>query len=385
MEKLLTILLFISYSSSAWSNSAQNNLTPKIYYDILEDKRADRLAKMALNFSKRGNSRELISLRRFLGANNALFEKTKDDDVMNFQITLINNVLATSRPSSENKNRQANFKDKYYGWISKTKDHRINQEIVLYESYSFFYITQFLYMIKESGWVNKSKENQKWWRNTIKFIEKNVWEKWYKRGLSIYEGVENRSFLRSRTHMGSHWAGIAMYLQEISSNENIKKQCKKVLQDYDLLLKGNLRMNPVVENAYLWNATYDKKENTGAIMSKEAVVQDVYHGNHVVSYIIAAYELNSGPWSINDLKRLSNTLKNVIYNQKNNTFSDYVDGTNYKSKDSRKGDYLGDGWVKLSKYDDDLRSILIKLADNKQYVEKYNQDLQFKSWLYTIN
>lgn len=383
MKRLLAALLFISFSTSALSNSAQSDLTPKIYYDILENKRADRLAKMAWNFSKSGNSRDLISLRRFLGGNNVLYEKTRDSEVLNFQRILINNVIDISKPSNENKNKKANFKDNFRGWTSKTKNKHLNQEIVLFESYSFFYITQFLYLIKESGWVDKSQENQNWWNNAIEFIEKNVWEKWYTRGLSTY-GVENRLFFRSRTHMGSHWAGIAMYLLKISSNEKAKQQYKKVLSDYDLILKENLRINPKVKNAYVWNSTYDRVLNTNAITSERANVQDVYHGNHVISYIIAAFELNSGPWNTDDLKSLSNTLKAVIYNQKNGTFADYVDGTNYNSKDSRKGDYLGDGWVKLAKYDNELKELLIKLSTNKQYVEKYNQDLQFKSLLYVI-
>src|SRR5699024_10688593 len=133
------------------------------------------------------------------------------------------------------------------------------------------------------------------------------------------------------THMGSHWAGVAMYLKSMTSNPKIKKQCKEVQEEYDLLLKRNLNPNPKYPSAYIWNSTYDNTTGTDATESKPSRIQDVSHGNHVVSYIVAAYEMGDENWNLADIHKLCNTLKYVIYDEKNNRFMDNVDGTSDSS------------------------------------------------------
>src|SRR5690606_3685297 len=115
-----------------------------------------------------------------------------------------------------------------------------NKEVPLYESYSFFYITQFLYILQDIGWVSESQKNKIWWEQTLSFVEENVWNKWLERSIST-KGKNYWYFLRQRTHMGSHWAGIAMYLGALTKNQEIKNQTKEVQRQYDLLLKRNLR------------------------------------------------------------------------------------------------------------------------------------------------
>src|SRR5690606_27986256 len=132
----------------------------------------------------------------------------------------------------------------------------------------------------------------------------------------------NHYFLRNRTHMGSHWAGIAMYLGEITNNEQIVKQTNEVQRQYDMLLKRNLQLK---KGAYVWNSTYDDVRGTDAGKGKAIVIQDGSHGNHVVAYVVAAYELGNKNWTKKDLKRLSKTVPRIMYNKKTNSFADKVD------------------------------------------------------------
>src|SRR5690606_16883572 len=109
---------------------------------------------------------------------------------------------------------------------------------------------------QKSRWINLSPENTDWWQKTLSFLEQNIWTKWLKRSYIINK-KNYRYFLRSRTDMGSYWGGIAMYLKRMTSNLLIKEQCEKLQQDYDLLLKRNLKPNPSYPAAYCWNSTYD--------------------------------------------------------------------------------------------------------------------------------
>lgn len=331
--------------------------------------------------SKSGNSYDLMSLRNYLGGLNILIEKSSSDAYIRLQCKIIDNIIGSSEVSSSIENNKT-YKDYYSGWIA-TETNELNKgtqyrEVPLFESYSFFYITQFLYIIKNNGWVDQSKGNSDWWYQTLSFIEKNGWEKWYVRSLKA-TGNHYWYFLRSRTHMGSHWAGTAMYLEKITTNFSIRRQCAKLVTDYDLLLKRNLRSSPTVSQTYIWNSTYDNTTGTNAAETDRPIIQDVSHGNHVVSYIVASYELGSSTWTHADILKLCNTFKEVIYDKRNNKLSDNVDG----SSDSRmpgRGYFIADGWAKLGKYDDEIATILFHLI-NKREIKNHNRGLQLKALL----
>ena len=206
------------------------------------------------------------------------------------------------------------------------------------------------------------------------FVETNIWKKWYIRSKLVY-GDHYSFFLRNRIHMGSHWAGIAMYLNKLTDDSEIKEQTHRLVEQYDLLAKRNLKVN---EQAYIWNATYDNVEGTGARKAEGVVIQDVSHGNHVVAYIIVAYELGNPNWTQRDIDYLSNTLVDYIYQAQTNTFADNVDGT----KDDNRpgwGNFVADGWVKLAQYNQKAESVLKKFNHNERLLRKYNQALQFKA------
>lgn len=336
-------------------------------------------SEIALGYSKSGNSYDFMTLRSTLGTLNSIIAETADERLINEEILLINNLINSAQVSQNIPNNKYEFKDGYKGWIAlKTNERNKGSqflEVPLFESYSFFYITQFLYLIRKNKWIEKSSANKVWWKNTLSFIEKNEWKKWYERSYKIHNKYY-RVFLRSRTHMGSHWAGIAMYLKEMTSNSDIKGECKKAQEQYDTLLKRNLKLNPTCQSAWVWNSTYDNTMGTDANATESSIIQDVSHGNHVVAYITAAYQLGDMCWRSEDIQSLCNTLKYIIYNKQTNTFADNVDGTKDPSRPGR-GNFVEDGWIKLSKYDLEVANIFNLFSQNK-FSKRYNPELQFQ-------
>lgn len=339
---------------------------------------------VAVNISLSGNSYEFMALRQYLGALNVMIKVTKDEELIQKQITLINNVMNTSQVSNSIVSSIYPQKDEFRGWIVHRANDRnigaVNVEVPLFESYSFFYIAEFLHLLKENGWVNQSLDNKKWWENTVGFVEQHIWTKWRTRSHKINGGY-NAIFLRGRTHMGSHWAGIASYLHEVTTDMDIKQQTSELVQQYDRLLKRNLRLK---KGAYVWNATYDDVMDTDASYVKENIIQDGSHGNHVISYVVAAYELGNKNWTKKDLQRFSNTITKVMYDKKTNTFADNVDGSRDRTFTGR-GNFVGDGWVKLGYYDKTAAKVFKRFSNNESLLRRYNQNLQFKATFLKVN
>ncbi|HRO47707.1 hypothetical protein [Agriterribacter sp.] len=333
--------------------------------------------QMAWDKSRSGNAFDFMALRKTIDAINAITQATGERYWINQQVVLINNLIQTSQISSDIQENLI-FRDEFKSWISLANNDTYHKEVPLYESYSFFYIMQFLYLIRNSAWIEKTDNNKVWWTNTLAFIEKHIWTKWYERSFSSFKN-HYRYFLRSRTHMGSHWAGLALYLNALTANTEIKSQTAFLIQQYDTLLKRNLKVR---QGGYIWNSTYDNVEGTFAGRSSESLIQDVSHGNHVVSYIIAAYTLGNKDWTIDDIKRLSFTLKEIIYDAQSNRFRDNVDGSASTERTGR-GNFVADGWVKLAACNEEIKAIFQKF-EKTGMLKKYNQELQFKANLYKI-
>jgi len=327
--------------------------------------------------SASGDSYQFMALRRDFGFINEMLY-AGERSVIEQGITLIDSVIKSSKQSSHIRNNKT-FRDQYKGWITLFNNSEKNKEVPLYESYSFFYITQFLYILQDIGWVSESQKNKIWWDQTLNFVEENIWHKWLERSMST-KRKKYWYFLRQRTHMGSHWAGIAMYLGALTKNQEIKNQTKEVQRQYDMLLKRNLKN---VNNAYIWNSTYDDVTGTNAQGANKPIIQDVSHGNHVVAYIIAAHEFGSPNWTKNDITKLVNTLKNVVYDKQKNIFRDNVDGTVNASRPGW-GNFIADGWVKLASYDTDVRKILDEFGKTDKLTKHY-QSLQYEASMFKSN
>jgi hypothetical protein len=313
-----------------------------------------------------------MRLRRVFGALNALISITQNPVLIQDQIVLVNNIINSSEISKDIPNNQYSRKDHYKGWVSRKDNVTKNLEEVEYEGYLFSYIIQFMYILKDNGWVHKSHKNKHWWNQTLAFIEKNIWEKWYDRSKRIYH-KPYREFLRVRTHMGARWAAFAIYLHVITSNPDIKKHTETLVKQYNLLLKRNLK---VVGDRYVWHSTYDNVAGTDAGGSSKNNVQDVSHGNHVISYIVAAYELGNPDWNLDDIHKLCNTLK-YIYDKSSNSFADNVDG----SSGNGRGNFVEDGWIKLGRYNDKVQDIFERFQKSHT-CKRYNPGLEYLANLY---
>ena len=369
----LVLLMFgLQFSCVAQKNAVRDNP-----YNLLGVGNSVKDYNHAIAVSEKGNAYQFMGLRRYLGANNAMIEKSNEESAINFQWRLIENLMNSARVSGEIGNNKSPFKDKYKTWITLSKTTMYGKEAQLYEGYSFFYIAQFLYYTQKNGWNSINSQNKRRWNTALSFLETNVWTKWCERSMNTY-GKRYRNFLWTRTHMGSHWAGVAMYLGKLTNNKVIKEQCSTYLNQYDILLKRNFKSKG---QGYIWNSTYDDVTGTDAGTSKTEITQDVSHGNHVISYIVAAYEAGNRNWTLDDIRKLSYTFSNIIYNKDSNTYSDNVDGSNIKSGikgGENNGDFVGDGWIKLAKYDQNVKSIMSRFIDNKN-IKKYDQEIQLKA------
>lgn len=373
---MLTGLLFF-VTIFCISQSKSNTDKDKTLYSLYTqpDKAGITEEERAMDRSNSGDAYKFMDLRSFTGGLNAMILNNEDEYWINQQIKIIDNLIQTARTSSDIPGNQT-FRDAYRGWVSLRKEQEYMNEVPLYESYSFFYIAQFLFLISNNGWKDKLDSNKLWWHNTLAFVEKNIWTKWYERSFSTFKN-HYRYFLRSRIHMGSHWAGLAMYLNALTSNTQIKSQTALLVQQYDTLLKRNLKSNI---DGFVWNATYDNVEGTFAVSSPENILQDVSHGNHVVSYVIAAYEFGNKSWMLADIKRFCYTLKAFMYDSQNNLFHDNVDGSSSEKRPGW-GNFIADGWVKLAGYDEAVKVIFQRFEGTKM-MKKYNREFQFKANLY---
>lgn len=369
--RVLIIVFFFQIVLIASGNAqVQQSYTTAEISSLRKGSDARTVITNAIKRGANGNSYHLMGDRRVIGGVNALLRVKWDDNLIKQQRDFVDSIISAAQPLDQLNSTQP-FSHDYVGWVSLTEGQEYQKEVPLYESYSFFYITEFLYLLKKNGWVNKNEENQKWWEEKVLFVEENVWEKWRNRSKVTY-GKYNTYFLRSRTHMGSHWAGIALYLSEITSNGKIRKQAKKLYRSYDRLLKRNFE---VINNQYVWNRTYDKVLFSGAIPSSEPLIQDTSHGNNVISYIIAAYDLGNSNWTSLDINRLINTFKNGVYDSVKNTLNTYINGTT--ESEDRGRFFLGDGWVKLARYDEDLLELFKRFSDNDEMMQVSNQEFQF--------
>lgn len=319
------------------------------------------------------DSYSFMALSSLIDALQSMYMITKDEYYLDNEKKNIDDVISRADISENIPNNQFRLKDKFSGWISA---HDGNNEVPLYESYLFQYIAKSLYELNKIGWAEKSEDNLNWYNNTLSFVEQNIWNKWIVRSTKSHN-KEYAIFLGVRTHMAAHWAGIALFLKEITKNNEIKKECTELYNTFDLLLKRNLKLNPSYPDAYIWNSTWDNVDGTQAKMDTSTVIQDVSHGNHIISYLNNSFEVGNTNWSNNDIVKFCNTLKYVIYNKQLNTFADNVDGTASSARPGW-GNFQADGWIKLGAFDKDVNNIYINYAQvQKLLMKKYGQELQY--------
>jgi len=302
----------------------------------------------SFNRSKSGDSWDLYELAAAVDAYCAMYRATGDIQYLDKDLTLINNVIATAVKTPESS--QYYPKDSYWTWVVNPDDPKSDkQECPLSESYLWRYVTQLLRVMKENVWgtnmgqMLNGKSYQKHYDKILNFSRVSIFQKWQSRG-------DLNTIYRSRTHMSAHWAFIAMNLHYCApENTDYLKYMNTI--DHGVIPTYNSSLRSQMRNEgdnFVWNSTWDYLIKDGENRGKydftknfngrqnpdrylctnendppdEIVsVQDVSHGNGVISYIVESYGLNSNwinegvdvNWTKDDIDRFVNTLNNRIW------------------------------------------------------------------------
>jgi hypothetical protein len=252
-----------------------------------------------------------------------------------------NNVVARAKPSSTLGGNA--FGDSYLGWISNQNGSQ-NEEVPLYESYLWRYVTRMLLVIKQTPALYNNSTYRTQYDKLLAFTEANIWDKWYTRGVNDY-------IYRDYTHLASHWAFIAMDLTQMTTNATRLAQEQTVFDNmnYHLpmynntSLHGQMITSPVNSGAYFWDWAWGSFARPGS---------DVSHGNAVLAYIVEAHDLGLGGWTDADIQKFVVTFNKVVWPVDGGPYPAYVDGS------GTDNGWFIDGWMKLGRYDAHLQQRL---------------------------
>jgi hypothetical protein len=372
MKSIVLFAAIFILSTNVLAQKNWKNMFDQEYASVCTS--TETIRENYLNKSTSGDSYDFMSISNILDALQCMYLSTGEEFYRNDLIKIIDNILSTAQVSKNITGNKYEYKDNYLTWISKNRLNSYNNEAPLFEGYIFRFITQFIYNLHEEGWTNLSNENQNWYNRTLQFIEKNIWEKWANRSNKI-NNKPYTIFLRTRTHTSSHWAFIGFFLKEITTDPLIKTQCIELYNMYDLLLKRNLKPNPAFPQAYIWNCSWDDVSGTQANVVTDVVLQDVSHGNHVLSYVTVSKKMGNSNWSDDEMDSLCNTLKLVVYNKETISFADMVDGSPSTSRPGW-GNNQSEGWIKLSWFDKEVWNIYIAFAFRQEYGIMRSQDME---------
>ncbi|MDB6163824.1 MAG: hypothetical protein JWL98_1256 [Xanthomonadaceae bacterium] len=314
-------------------------LVPVSRWRQLFDRDAAHLDEDSVVRSRSRDSRDFYTLAYAIDAFTAMYEATGLTEYLDRALAYVDGMISSARPSVSLPS--SSFHDGYLGWVSQQQgtDH---DEVPLYESYAWRYVSRMLRGIRE-GPLHADPDYRAHYEQLLRFTEINIFEKWYTRGA-------NNFIYRNRTHMASHWAYIAHELVILTSDEQRRARYRTVaenidhhLPNYDSSLRGQLRASENDPDAYWWSDVWGEIIGPG---------QDIAHGNGVVSYIVEAHD-SGGGWTDTDMARFCQTLTTLVIGS-NGEYPEYVDGSG-----SGNG-WLADGFVKLGRYDERVQ---LKLQD----------------------
>lgn len=312
------------------------------------------------NWSKWNDSYWYYFLGNAIDGFTAMYEATGKMVYLDQALSYIQSVIDDAEISASFPKSQ--YRDNFLGWICRLTDIRnpttdekncLDKEIPLYESYMCRYVTKVLRLIwqAQDPYIQQKYKNQ--YETILAFTEFHIFKKWYDRGLSNLE--------RSRTHMYSHWAYVALDLFLITRDEARKTMYRDVIDKFDIKMRNQIEPNPIDNSAYFWDATWSSFARPG---------QDTSHGNHVISYMIEAHEHNPQQfWSQEDIAKLINLSKNVLWDRSKADFKDFFDGT--YATGTHTGNLQSDGFIKLGRYDASLQQIYQAYEKQKNYLIQY--------------
>lgn len=308
-----------------------------------------------------GNAMRFLEVGYFVNSINEFYKRTGNTQYLYHNKNIIQKLRNSSQTLAKGNKWIVNFARK-----SDTNYGMLNKEFILYEGYLFRYLAQYIYITKQIGQE---------YSEGLQFVKEN-YEKWAERNITKYGDMGEMYGLR--LHMGSHWATVALYLYKITGESKYKDFYDSFNKQLKLALKTTVIKG---STCYIWNSTYPTRFNNLLNQKNRKYPiekQDVSHGNHIVQFIIDSYQCKMGGWNINDVTKMCNTLKFIIWANPSNP-SDNVDGSINNSKLLHNtGWKQTDGWMKLIQFDSNLRSIYDEYyRDNDFKVNKFNPFPQF--------
>jgi hypothetical protein len=296
------------------------------------------------------DSWDFYGLAYGLDANTAMYRATGRTVYLDRALLYVNNLVGTARVSLSLP--QSQFKDGFLGWASTLSD-PAGQEVPLYESYCWRYVTRLLRVIRETPELYDNTAYRSQYERLLAFTEKNIFEKWFVRGADAF-------IYRSRTHMAAHWAFIAMDLALMTADATARPTYQAVfdninqqgLPNFSASLRAQLVPHPLHPDAWFWSDRWGSHEPPG---------QDVAHANGVLAFLVEAHDAGL-TWTDDDLRRFTATLNTVVWPVEG-TYAEYVDG-------SGNGDgWFNDGLMKLGRYDLGLQRRLEqhRVGENSQF------------------
>lgn len=368
-----SVILFLLFVIESTALKAQNknynweNLFEKSYFNDFRN--FPPLRKYLMDISNSKHLTDLIPLSYGLDGLLAIFQVTDSLVYLNDALTLSNNVMQRAIVTKSIPDNQYRLKDNYLGWTGEAVGGMLYQhESPLLEGYFFQYVANLLRIIHDDTALFNNTKYRNFYNNTLVFVEVEIWDKWFSRGIR-FNGDKYTYLLPSRTHIASHWAYMAAELFFITKDSVRKEEYFKLIELYNAKLEDNFDKY----NKYItWNSTWNR-DLKGNLNRLSAIVQDVAHGNQVVSYIVESYDL--GLWKDTDaIRRIINTLKDKLWDYSNCLFKDNIDGTMFKLGTSGSvGSFQAAGFEKLSRYDSTLFPIYEKFVSCTPFLTSWHQ------------
>ncbi|WP_241759216.1 hypothetical protein [Pyxidicoccus parkwayensis] len=295
------------------------------------------------------DSWQFYNLGYAIDGDTAMYRATGKTQYLDRALLYVNNMVNHAKVSSSLPKSQ--FKDAYLGWASARSD-TLGQEVPLFESYCWRYVTRMLRVIRETPALYGNATYRAQYDKLLAFTEKNIFDKWYKRGANAY-------VYRNRTHMASHWAFIAMDLSRMTTDAARKatyltvfNNINRDLPNSTSSLRQQLRAGFVATPAYFWSAEWGATARPG---------QDVAHGNNVIAFVVEAHDAGM-EWTDDDMRKFIGTFNSAIWPSATK-FANYVDGS------GAGNGWFNDGLMKLGRYDANLQRRLEahKVGNNSTY------------------
>jgi hypothetical protein len=289
----------------------------------------------AEQLSRSEDSWDQYALAYDIDALTAIYLATGKAGYVDDALGLLENLVATARPSSDLPTGR--YRDCYLGWVTQRQDVR-GQQVPLYESYLWRYGVWLLRVVRRDPALWGDGTRRARYERLLAFAERDIFDKWRSRGTAD-------TVYRSRAHLASHWAFIALGLAQITSDGARRRTYREVVQaindhlpNWPSSLRGQLRMNPDHPTAYLWDDEWGRLQRPG---------QDVAHGNAVVAYVVAANSAGVD-WNNLDMRGFTDAFQLVIWpavpRQGQPEGAEYLDGS------GRGNGWFSDGFVKLGRF-----------------------------------